>query len=358
MKSWLTFGLGLALIGHIAGCGGEGTAGSAAGATAGGEAVAAEPPPPPDPLRMVPADAFAVVELDVDALRASAYYERLLAWLVAQTRVDARRERLAREVLERTHRVVLAALPPKPGRRDPDVVVAARGDYEEGELARLMSEVGAAAGDPATVEGRPVYVEGEVWATEAPGPCWVFGTEGWIRELLGRPTPGVSGSSPLDQPDLDAMAARVGFGEATITGVMRILPELRDRLGDDRWLSRETGQSLRVAGLRGEVDRDVDLDLFVRTADPSSAQALANRSGALVQWAGSNLFVRLLGLGALFEGTQVRADADHAVLTLHVEDAEVDRLLTKFEAMAGQLLRQQGVDLDVRMRATPAPASP
>lgn len=322
---------------------------SASGAQASGSAGRAarrRPPPAPDPLRLVPDDAFAVVDVELDRLRRSPYYERVVRWWLSQTRLDPDRQRVARDVLERTHRVVLGVLRPGTPGEDPEWVVVTRGDYHDGELAKVMRHTGPVS-EVQTIEGRPVYVESDVWAAEVAGPTWVFANAGWVRGLLERTDPALSGTSPLDHEPMRAMAERVGFGHDMITAVAEVPPEIRDRLGDDRWLSRDTGQALRYAGARLRLDSGADLEVVVQTTDERSGARLSGRLVELLEWGGRNVLVSMLGLGPVFQGTKVRPDRDAAIVSVQLDDVQVRSLLARLEAMAGQVLDQRGVSLEV-----------
>ncbi|MFW6066725.1 MAG: hypothetical protein ACOC97_00185 [Myxococcota bacterium] len=340
---WIALGVGLF------GCAG-GEPAQEPSASAGGEVAAGEepaPPPVPEPLRLLPSDAFAVVEIDMDRLRASDYHDRVATWLLGQLSPHPERREVGRDVLSRTRRIVIGVLPPGADGADPEAVVAARGDYDPELLARFMQQAGNPVAEVHTIAGHRVYVEKDVWAAEIPGPTWVFASAGWIRALLEKTAPGMEDPSPLDRDELRAMAHRVGFGEAPVTAVAEVLPEVRAELGDGRWLARETGQALREAGLRLELDDGATARVIVQTDDRASAQRLATRVGELIRWGGANVFVSMLGLRPVFEATEIRAEGSTAVLTVHLEDVQVRRLLARLEAMAGQVLQEQGVELRI-----------
>ncbi|MFW5876445.1 MAG: hypothetical protein ACOCXM_06880 [Myxococcota bacterium] len=325
----------------------ESTPGGSAPAAAGGESAEEAPPPIPEPLALLPSDAFAVVDVNMNRLRDSPYHDPAVQWLQGQLTPSPERQAVGRRMLAKTERVLVGVLPPGAQGDHPEAVVVAQGDYGPGELEEFMRQAGEPVAEVHTIEGHRVFVEKDVWAAEVPGPTWVFASASWIRGLLERTRPGMHDPSPFERQNLQAMADRIDFGHAMITAVAEVLPRARDELGDDRWFARDTGQALREVGVRADLPGGADLEVVVHTADATSARDFAQRTGELIQWAGGNVFVGMLGLGPVFDATEVRAEQRSAVLDLHLEDADVRRLIARLEAMAGPLLQQQGVELQV-----------
>lgn len=339
-----TAALAVAVALTAAGCGSKAaergaTAQGGVQVTSGGTAPSA--PAPPDPLQLLPRDAFAVVDVDLDRLRASAYYQEALRWYLSQSSIDADRRDLVHRVLDATHHAVIGALRPAAPGRDPEWVVVTQGRYEPGQLRRIMT-IGHNAAKVGKSGGRPVFVSGDIQAVELPGPTWLF-TEGpRARASLDRSGDAAPDSSPLDRPALRAVADRVGFGRAALTAVAEVPPELRSEVGDGRWFARETGQALRTAGLRLAFEQGADVRLVVGTADGPSAVVLARRVEELLQWAEGNMFIAMFGLRPLLEATQVRADGSpNVVLHLHVDDAQVRSLIGRLESLGSRAIEAQ-----------------
>lgn len=330
--------LALALLPTLAlGCGGSSTDPARSTDAPGDVAVGGESPVPEaplDPLTLLPSDAVAVVDVDVASLRDSPHAERLLAWM-ADMLDDPSTARLVRDLLERTHHLVIGLTPPGGSGAELQGVLVARGDLDSEALPELVP-------DGATVEldaetGRAVHLHENVAATALDDGTWLFASGDRIGPALERAHQRPVDGGPLADPDLAAMAERVGLGGPGITVVAHASAGIRDRMGDDRYFARSTAEALRVLGVAIRMEGGVDVELVAETRDADSARALAARALELTRWAGSHAVVGLMGLRPLFDGARIRSDDTRAILMLHLEDAFVAELLSRAEMLSGRL---------------------
>jgi hypothetical protein len=342
--SWARSGvgaLGPLLVALLSGCGGAaepvdgaGVTATTAGAELGAEARAL------DPLAVLPANAFAVIDIDLVRLRQSPHWPRLSGWLV-QFADDPQRQALVREVLGRAERIVVGLVDTE-GADDAGAVMVVRGDLGAIDLGAVLPESTVSTTDVAS--GHALHTFEGLAAAAVDGETWVIAPLDTMGPALERALGRATGAGPLAaDPALAAMATRIGFGQAAVTAVGHVPPEVRDGLGDDRYLAAHTAEAMRTAGVRVQVEDGLALELVVEMVDEAQARALAARGVALQRWAGSHPLVGLMGLRPLLEGLHVRSEALHAVLNLNLGAADFDRLVRRFESLAEGLLQVGGM---------------
>jgi hypothetical protein len=342
--SWARSGvcaLGPLLAALLSGCGGaaETAEGSGATATTAGAELGAEARPL-DPVAILPANAFAVIDLDLVRLRQSPQWPRLSGWLV-RFADDPQRQALVREVLARAERVVVGLVDTE-GADDAGAVMVVRGDLGAIDLGAVLPESTVATRDPAS--GHPLHTFEGLAAAAVDGETWVIAPLDAMGPALERALGRAKGAGPLAaDPALSAMAARIGFGQAAVTAVGHVPPDVRDELGDDRYLAAHTAEAIRTAGVRVQVEDGLALELVVEMVDEAQARALAARGVALSRWAGSHPLVGLMGLRPLLDGLHVRSESVHTVLTLNLGAADFDRLVRRFESLGEGLLQLGGM---------------
>jgi hypothetical protein len=311
-----------------------------AGAQPGTAGAEASPPAAPlDPLDVLPADAFAILDVNMAHLRGSAHSDKLVAWLLDPLD-DPTRRQLARDLLDRTDHVIIGFTPPAEEGAHPDAVLVARGRLDEADVAEILPEGTTVDFDAET--GRTVHIHGEVAAAMVDEGTWVLARPDTIGPALDRADRRAGDRGPLADPQLAAMAERIGLGGEGVTGVMRILPDLQARLGDGRFLARSTGQALRTAGLALRLTDGLDAEVVIESTDAASARALSDRGVALSRWASSNAIVGLLGLRPILDGTRIGSDGSHTVVALHLDDAYLGQLLSRLESLSGRISEMGG----------------
>lgn len=299
------------------------------------------PAAPLDPLALLPPDAMAVVDVDVASIRSSPHGERLLAW-IGDAFDDPATAQLMRDLAKRTHRLVLGLTPGEGTGDGLQGVLVARGDLDPDALPELVPEGATVELDATT--GRAVHMHRDVAATALDDGTWLFANGARMEPALQRAHQRPSDQGPLDDPDLAAMAERVGLGGPGITAVSHVSPALQEQIGDDRYFARATAESLQVLGVAIRMEGGVDLELVAETSDADSARALTARALELTRWASSHAVIGLLGLRPLFDGVRMRTDDARAVLMLHLDDAYVADLLSRAETLAGRLQEMGGHD--------------
>ncbi len=307
--------------------------------------------PPPAPLALLPSDTFAVLRLDLVALRASPYYPTITGWLdEAETSAEQAGQAtgalsMVRATLDRADEVVVGFVPTAQSDR-PDPLVVARGRFSEEELRRIVgsSNVPDAPVRSEQRRGFTVHVGADAAGAQIGEHTWLVGAEQHVDAMLGRYA---SGGGPLASDALRAMAERVELESATASFAMEVLPEVREQMRRRLRSPIDGVEEARRVGARLAVSDGIDLLALADMQSPEAASELAGRARALLGDYAGNIVVRMMGVGAVLESTTVDTEGASARLVTRVDDATTRRVLDQIGSFVRLALRAAVADMAV-----------
>ena len=299
--------------------------GSSASDTEHGGDAAEEAQAPPEPLGLVPADAFAIVRVDLAQLRASPYWPVFSGWLDDAERAGTEAGqplesmRALRATLDASEQIVIATVPS--GEPDPAPVVIARGSYSEAELRRFVRGPNGTDADVRVRESRglTVLVGPEISGAQIGTHTWLVAPEPQLEAVLGR---WGSGGGPIGSDALRAMAERVGLADAPAAFAIEILPDVRARIARRNRVPGTRGiEQASTIGGRLEIADGLHLVALAEMQSDAAAEQLAAQASSVLDGYAGNVMVRMMGVGPVLDGTSVTAAGTEARLVTRLDDA-------------------------------------
>ena len=349
MAAWL------ALLGSLALACGDGATEAGAEVTTGGEAA---PAPPPDPLALVPTDAFSVMRVDLATLRRSPYWPTITAWLddAERAAADAGQPmatlRTMRQALDRMEVVVIATTPPSTPGAEPDPIVIARGSFVEDELRQLV--VGSGASAPRESQGQTVHVGPEFAGAQIGDHTWLVAPEPELEALLARYR---SGGGPIASDALRGMAERVDLAGAPAAFAMEVLPDQREIMARRLRIPGTDGiENASTLGARLDISSGLGLIALADMPSAAAAEQLAGQVRGTLDGYSSNVMVRMMGVGPVFDATTVTAGGNEVRLATELSADDTAALLDRLGTFIRLAL--QSAVMEVAARAGPGAAGP
>lgn len=305
------------LIVALVGCGGGTTAGGPDVAH-GGDAVPEGPPPP---MAYLLPETVGVTHVDVAALRATPYYETLSGLLVDLADFGEESRPVVMDALSRSEAVLVGSVRTPTGIANAPVV--ARGQYRPDELFTLLRQQYGAQLLTEQRGAQTLHFVPDGFAMQIEDHTWILGHRDLAEAVVAR----LDQRTPPPLPaELSAMMARVRLGDGAVL-TLAVLLERTDREA----IAREVPQMPRTAvdeverfGARLELAGSFRLEAVADAGDPQSARTLSQQARTLISGASGNFMLRAMGVGPFFDGSQVVAQGNEAILTLEV--AETDAL--------------------------------
>ncbi|HVZ75110.1 MAG TPA: hypothetical protein VHJ20_22160 [Polyangia bacterium] len=286
-----------------------------------------------DAWSLVPAAASALVDLNLAALRASAWSQSLVTGGFAEDR-EERLRTFGYDVFTDVDRLVVAGLDVE-GQSQQVVVVLGRID-----AARVAHAFTAAAPDAKEARWRdcPIW-EAPGRAVALVGRALVHGTSETVRAAIDA----AWGVVPSARAGALGELARAVDAEArppAVTLAVLVTDELRARADG----TLELPGSLRRAAARLDLGADLELDAQALFSDGGAAATAAESWRASLRDLTANRFVRVMGFGPVVGGVALQAEGArvHGRLRLTEDKREAisDRFLALMKALAAA--RAQG----------------
>jgi hypothetical protein len=260
----------------------------------------------------LPAAPRSYIAIDVDAIRGTAPFERMVALMEGDDEVEI----LGRRVLERASSVQVGLY----GEGDDVVVLIARGRLE-GVVDATISEV--SRGDyPPRIERsgfRAYALEGDAIAAQTAPDTIVLSSPALLSDVL-RTAAGAEPSSPLP-PEMRALEQRPAFRDAP----MLVLFQASARRGED-----PLSALVSDAGFAGVAARVEGADIEVTGAALASSGARAAQLAADLERFARETTEEAVGSASLAEGIRgatVRTDARWVELTMRFPAEDFERFL-------------------------------
>jgi hypothetical protein len=306
-------------------------------------------------LGLVPAEATAVVRLDLERLRRSKSWQKLIRRRDQDADLRRRYGEMVREFgldPEQDLRELVVALRPLEEPQRGAFLVVADGNFDEARLVERgrawLAEHGGGDVREETYHGTRVYAGGadRIEVAFAGRTRMLVGGQGWTRRALdlarGSGTPVTrSALAPLLGKLEDPAAL---WGALALPSQAR-QPQGRGVLGGDfealtAALDLEEGLALRAIAVGTRFE---------------DAERLVERVDSAVAKAKQEALARLLGLDRVLAGIRSRRSGKDARFALTLPQEDLDRLMTQLEGLLGTL--KLGQDLS-KLRSLGQPRSP
>lgn len=338
-RRWMTGAAAAVLSVVMVGCAGaHGHAETAAGAPRGRQ-----------PVDLLPQGAIGYMQLDLDALRASPYADRVVGWYrqfapaIPEFDESEPPVQLFEQVMARTHGVAAALYAPAsvtkgtaatPLGADEGVVVVARGDYDlafvQGWADRLHVELARTELGGRAVLASPNPGGDQLMVTQLEPGLLAF-VAGHLEDAQARLAAVVGrldgGSDGLAEPGLVATARSLGLASAPF-GVVGFMPrelaeELDQELVSEEVVAEGTFDGVRSFGFSIDPSDGLEIQTLAVTRGEAQAKKLAAEVDAANERYRDNGFVLLLGFDLWLEHTETEVEGPIARATIRVPDADL-----------------------------------
>lgn len=288
------------------------------------------PPPAPEALTdYLPPETTALVTVDVARLRSSPYYPTIRRFVESASDSDAQVSQGVHELMEST-RVVHIAAGPKNGRMDVLGVVF-EGSYAEGQVRRVLTSMasnqtlteGTVAGFPATIGGDAVLVD-------LGNGRWFFGPQTGTSALSAPRAP-----EAMRSPGYVAAAARLTTPAPIARFVALGDPALARELARNSPLDATSAARVQGVALAVDATNGIQAEGYMVTDGADLAAQVAQFVRGQVNQAVGTMELRVIGVSAILERTQVVEDGPVVGASLSVTDAEVRDLIDRLGGLIG-----------------------
>jgi hypothetical protein len=283
-----------------------------------------------DLWNLAPADAESIAEIDVVALARSPWSKSLVTGGFAEER-DLRDREFGYDVFADVDRLLIAGVGTPVGTGS---LTVARGRFD---VQRVSAAFGASAPGARAVRWR----ESPMWESEQSGRAvalvtprtLVQGTPAAVRGAIDaawRVVPDARGG-PLGELRRVLDADR---SVPAVTLALLVTDDVRGRAAG----FVEIPAGLRRLGARLDLGRDLDVDMRAFLDDAAAADAAADTWRAALRDLSRQRMLRILGLGPLVDGAQVKAAGSRVQGRLHIgeenREALAERLLFLLQTIA------------------------
>ncbi|HJL06260.1 MAG TPA: hypothetical protein RMH85_20395 [Polyangiaceae bacterium LLY-WYZ-15_(1-7)] len=350
LRSLLALGALLAFA-----CGGGATP---EGGTTPVEVSEAPPPPPFDPMAYMPADTYAVAEIDVAQVLASPYFETVWGWAELIDELDPNLIARVRSALDRTERVILPFASNRSGRSPELGAVILVGRYEPGELEGFLREAADSEDfqDLEIAGHRGIGNDDGALIQLDPG-AWILGPRYTLDTVIANPArPAVL----ADARYLEAQQQLTIAQPAVVVTMATVNDVARTFVRRETPLSSEQAAHVQSGAAAVSVQSGVQGEIVVRTDDPALAQALAAEAQQGLGEAGQSMEARAMQLHTVAEQTEVQQDGTDVRVRMGLAAQEVEGMLGALDAFIQLALqaRQQSGATATEVPAEPQPVAP